>query len=90
MHGSKIGIERAYHSDNWKCIVSDKKNETATSGWMHFVTEHCRKIKHPLKKRLYKDGSIEEGHRDRHDNLRDGYRWELQDDGSHNKYKVED
>jgi hypothetical protein len=36
-HGWPVGIRREYRSDEYSCIVNDKKNNTLTPGWMSYM-----------------------------------------------------
>ena len=85
-HGQPVGICREYHSDNKSCIVNDKKNKTPTPGWMYAMRQDASKDI-AYGKLFRDDGSIEEGDMEGW-TLIDGFRWELKDDKSHDKFKV--
>ena len=87
-HGEPVGINRGYFSDNQSCIVNDKKNKTPTPGWMYAMRQDLSKDI-DCGKRFWDDGSIEEGDMQGY-TLINGFRWELKDDKSHDKFKVTD
>jgi hypothetical protein len=88
-HGKPVGIWRMYNSDEQSCIVNDKKNKTPTPGWMHAMRQDASK-NIAYGKFFNDDGSIEEGDMDQGYKLINGFRWDLKDDKSHEKFKVTD
>jgi thiamine pyrophosphokinase len=66
--------------------VYDKKKETPTPGWMYYMRKNISNDIAYVKSFKY-DGSIEEGDMNKR-KLINGFRWELKDDKSHDKYKV--
>jgi hypothetical protein len=69
--------------------VNDKKNKTPTPGWMYFMRQDYSKDI-AYGKWFYSDGSIYEGDMAKDGGLINGFRWELKDDKSHDKFKVTD
>ena len=69
--------------------MNDKKNKTPTPGWMYYVRQDISKDI-AYGKCFKNDGSIEEGDMERNATLINGYRWELKDDKSHDKFKFTD
>jgi hypothetical protein len=88
-HEQPVGIKRWYYSNEHSCIANDKKNETPTPGWMFAMRQDMNKDI-AYGKWFYSDGSIQEGDMDRGGDLINGFRWELKDDKSHDKFKVTD
>jgi hypothetical protein len=88
-HGLAAGIKRWYRSDKQSCIVNDKKNKTPVPGWMYNMRQDETKDI-AYGKYFYNDGSIEEGEMSKAWVLINGFRWELKDDKSHDKFKVTD
>ena len=89
-HGQPVGIWRIYHSDKDSCIVNDKKNYTPTPGWMYQMRQDYSKDIAYGKYFYGYNGSIQEGGMDKGGRLINGFRWELKDDKSHDKFKVTD
>ena len=88
-HGQPVGIGRGYRSDKQSCIVNDKKNKTPTPGWMGAMRQdESKDIAYGKYFNIY--GSIQEGDMDKGYGLINGFRWELKDDKSHDKFKVTD
>jgi hypothetical protein len=88
-HGLAVGIRRKYNSDKHSFIVNDKKNATFVPGWMYSMRQDCSKDI-AYGKYFSSDGSIQEGDMDKDMTLVNGFRWELKDDKSHDKFKVTD
>jgi hypothetical protein len=86
-HGRPVGIMREYCRDNDSWNINDKKNKIPTPGWMFSIKE-ITEMDLAYGKKFNFDGSIEEG--DMGTWLVNGFRWELKDDKSHDKFKVTD
>ena len=69
--------------------MNDKKNKTPTPGWMCGMRQDYSKYI-AYGKSFNEDGSITEGDMDQDGDLINGFRWELKDDKSHDKFKVTD
>jgi hypothetical protein len=67
--------------------VNDKKNMTATPGWMWYMRlDEGRDF--PFAKTFRSDGSIREGFMSISGGFYSGFRWELKDDKTHDKFKM--
>ena len=82
-----VGIRADYRSGMHSSIINDKKNKTPTPGWMFFIRQDAGK-EIIYGKYFNIDGSIEEGDMDRDGTMIKGFRWELKDDETHDKFKV--
>ncbi len=70
--------------------MNDKEDETPTPGWMWGMRQDGSKDIAYGKHFYGYDGSIIEGDMDQDGDLINGFRWELKDDKSHDKFKVTD
>ena len=88
-HGEPVGIWRKYRNDKQSYILNDKKNKTPMPGWMYAMRQDYSKDI-AYGKCFNNNGSIEEGEMSKSWVLINGFRWELKDDKSHDKFKVTD